>query len=370
MIISLNTAKNIIMRNNEELHEWSWNLVKKFQQLGLSVNLQYSDHNSFHYNFYSQYHMEGSVLTHTMMVYSHMIRYLSSPELNIIRWKELLVAALLHDIGKPTCREWVKDKQRIMFKGHAGVSTFMSIDKIKELVPEFDQEQIVYTLRLINYHGDLFELCPKHYVKYKDTHELFGCLYTLRDCDSFGNISKKPNKDNWENIKEASRLIRNSNDTTWFDEGAPKATFLIGLPCSGKSTYYNDNKHLGKLISRDDILLDLAETMDYNEAWNKVDQKEVDKLFREKLQLTMKEKEDIVIDRTNLTYKGRMKFVNQLRQNRYNIHYKVFLIPYETLMRRNGDREDKTISWGVYLQMSKSFSMPYDNEYLTIEYLF
>lgn len=352
------------------VNEYGWNLVHKLHDMGICYELGQSDHNEAGLNFKSQYHAEGDILTHTLMVYSHVIR--NFLDWRPKSWKELIIASLLHDIGKPECREWVGDKQRIMFKNHAGVSTFKAIDLIKELDPSFTNEQIVYVLKLINYHGDLFDVNPnKHWAKWKKDSNFLRDLYSLRIADSLGNISKKDPFSNPQHyIIEMLDYISENRKKVYppFSSSVnAEATFLIGLPNSGKTTYALEEGH-NNILSRDQMVLDLAGTDNYDDAWKRVDQKEVDKEFRFVFQQLMKNEYNMVIDRTNLTRKGRMKFVNQLRQKGYTISYKVFLPKLSTIHHRNMLRENKFIPYNVILNMMKSFKMPYDDEYDNIEY--
>lgn len=359
------------MTDFNDVHEYGWNLVHKLHDMAVCYVLNQSDHNEDGLNFKSQYHAEGSVLTHTMMVYSHVMRNFIEDDFFPNTWKELIIASLLHDIGKPYCREWVEDKHRIMFKNHAGVSTFKAISDIKKLDPTLTVDQIVYILRLINYHGDLFDVKPKHWVKWKKSKNFLIDLYSLRKADCFGNISKKyPFADSWYFIIE---LLDHISEHSKYPCPPPKkdyatATFLIGLPNSGKTTYALKEGY-NNILSRDQMVLDLAGTDNYDDAWKRVDQKEVDKEFRESFQYLLKNEYDMVIDRTNLTRKGRMKFVNQLRQKGYKISYKVFLPELSTIYNRNTLRENKFIPYNVILNMMKSFKMPYDDEFDEIEYL-
>lgn len=360
------------MTDFNDVHEYGWNLVHKLHDMGICYELNQSDHNEAGLNFKSQYHAEGNVFTHTMMVYSHVMRNFIENDFFPKTWKELILASLLHDIGKPECREWVEDKERIMFKNHAGVSTFKAINVIKELDPNFTKEQIIYTLKLINYHGDLFDVNPnKHWVKWKKNSDFLRDLYSLRLADSFGNISKKDPFSNSQNyIIEMLDYISEYNKKVcppFSNKINAEAIFLIGLPNSGKSTYAIE-KSYNNILSRDQLVLDLAGTDNYNEAWKKVDQKKVDKEFREVFQYLLKHEDNMVIDRTNLTRKDRVKFVNQLKQNGYIISYKVFLPELSTIHERNRQRKNKYIPNDVILNMMKSFSMPYDDEYDNIEY--
>ena len=98
------------------------------------------------------YHLEGDVWTHTMMV-------LKVSELqdntDIIDY----IACLLHDLGKPSTREEIPERKRVMFKGHEGVSYYLAIDVIDKLIEDNIIPSVVKQLILetINKHGDYFD---------------------------------------------------------------------------------------------------------------------------------------------------------------------------------------------------------------------
>ena len=132
-----------------------------------------------------------------------------------------------------------------------------------------------------------------------------------------------------------------------------------------KDNNLNDEyeKRKQKLLSRDDIIMSLTRwSISYNDAFNTVDQKEVDRLHEEHFKKLLKEKKDFVIDRTNLTHKGRMKFINRLRQNGFEVKLIVLLPVIEEIIFRNDSREGKIIPDNVLNNMMKNFNMPFANE--------
>ena len=69
---------------------------------------------------------------------------------------------------------------------------------------------------------------------------------------------------------------------------------MVGTPLSGKSTYVKNNYPHYKLISRDDIVMELGNSDNYNDAWLNVDQKLVDKIYNERLNTLLSNNENIV----------------------------------------------------------------------------
>jgi predicted kinase len=139
----------------------------------------------------------------------------------------------------------------------------------------------------------------------------------------------------------------------------PYVILLIGPPLSGKTTFIRNTfkDESFELISRDQIVMDVYGSDDYNEAFNRVDQKEVDKVLVNTMISVSKSKKNVIIDMTNLSSKRR----------RYNLsffddYYKMAVIfpildesEYE---RRNSKRtleERKTIPMHVIKNMISSY---------------
>jgi predicted kinase len=85
-----------------------------------------------------------------------------------------------------------------------------------------------------------------------------------------------------------------------------KVILLVGPPLSGKDTYLRTQVYSDYvIISRDDILMSLKDTDDYSSAFNTVNQKEVDKILNQKIQDSIGEKRNVIINMTNLSKKSR-----------------------------------------------------------------
>jgi predicted kinase len=103
-----------------------------------------------------------------------------------------------------------------------------------------------------------------------------------------------------------------------------KVVILVGPPLSGKDTFLNSNDFTNfTLISRDDILMSLHDNSSYSEAFDKVNQKEVDRLLNQKIQDSITEKENVVINMTNLSPKSRNKHLSKFPSNHY---YKIAVV--------------------------------------------
>ena len=94
---------------------------------------------------------------------------------------------------------------------------------------------------------------------------------------------------------------------------SPFVIILSGIPMSGKSTWVRENYPDTLAISRDELVMEVAGTRDYNLAFKTVDQKAVDKLLAKRITDAASQKVDVIIDMTNLSRKVRVK----------NISYKI-----------------------------------------------
>lgn len=114
------------------------------------------------------------------------------------------------------------------------------------------------------------------------------------------------------------------------------ATLLVGLPCSGKSTYVKENNLVS--ISRDEIVEQLCVGMTYSEAFKSVDQKLVDKIYQEKLDKLLESGIDFCIDKTNISPYARQNTIKYLKSYGYKIKLVVFDVPLEIIRERNIQR--------------------------------
>lgn len=92
----------------------------------------------------------------------------------------------------------------------------------------------------------------------------------------------------------------------------PVVYLLIGPPGVGKSTYVkNALLPTGEytIVSTDDLFEEKGKQygLSYNEAFNEFDFKEIEKEFILKLKVAITERQDIIVDRTNMSIKVRRR---------------------------------------------------------------
>ena len=116
----------------------------------------------------------------------------------------------------------------------------------------------------------------------------------------------------------------------------PYVITLVGHPLVGKSfeinNILNDTNHVINVISRDDLLLEVAGTNDYTEAWENVDQNEVNILLKESINNASVDSNNVIIDMTNMTKKGRKKHLEKFK-NFYKVAVVFPFLDDEELLR-------------------------------------
>ena len=287
----------------------------------------------------SSYHMEGTVWTHTMMVYSYIKG--AHPDNTV-----LLLAALLHDVGKPFVKT-ISDEGKTRFSGHEGYSTFLARDILEEL--KIPKPLILDVLRVISLHGvNIYQLPNIPY------------LSMFRKADAGGRISNKPLED--YQPRGFHRLWKNPVHTV---------TILIGLPACGKSTYASKSS---SVVSRDTCLLEYFPSDSYDEAYAKSNADDESRAafnayFESYIQSIASKQVDTVIDMTMLSLSDRRSMMSKFPKA--NFKAIVFLPTLNTIYSRNDIRSKagKTLSTDVYKHMMTKFVMPVLEEgFETIEY--
>lgn len=298
------------------------NYLLKFTQEfpAIVADMKACEHNS-------DYHIEGSVWTHTCMVYSY-VKALHPDN------KVLLLSAILHDIGKVQAHTVIEGKTR--FSGHEGYSTFLA----RDILNRFDctDQEITDILNVVSLHGvNVTQLVSVPY------------LAMFRKADGNSRIALKYRTD------YSPRKFRkpNSNPTH-------TVTILCGLPCSGKSTYASD---FDNVISRDSFLMEnyADSDEDYNTVYKEVHSDplvlaDFNKSFDAHLQQASKLNLDYTIDMTMLSLSDRRSMMARFPKARFKCV--VFIPPLTTIMERNEARKGKHISSDIYDRMMSKFVMP------------
>lgn len=150
------------------------------------------------------------------------------------------------------------------------------------------------------------------------------------------------------------------NLVKYLENNKPFVLILVGPPLSGKSTYIKKLRNFldFKVVSRDDIIMELSDSDDYNVAFNTVDQKLVDSILKERIIDYSFNNKNVIIDMTNLTSKRRKSNLNYFNEDYTKVGLIFPIISFEEYTARNKKRkeeENKNISVSIWQNMVNNF---------------
>ena len=120
---------------------------------------------------------------------------------------------------------------------------------------------------------------------------------------------------------------------------------LIGPTLSGKSTYIRNNYPNVEVISRDEIVMEVFGSRDYNLAFKEVDQKEVDRVLATRFKSANDLKTSVIIDMTNMTVKRRMVTLRNFDKDFSRLAVVFPILSDEEYTKRNIERNAKENKW-------------------------
>ena len=142
---------------------------------------------------------------------------------------------------------------------------------------------------------------------------------------------------------------------------------LIGPPMSGKDFWIRSNPELESaiMISRDQILLDVYGSDNYDEAFKNVNQREVDKVLISSMQKAAKAGQNVIVNMTHMTSKRRTYNLSFFGDD-YNKIAVIFPIlsdsEYERRNKKRQTEEQKSIPIHVLKNMIASYQPIRDTE--------
>lgn len=145
----------------------------------------------------------------------------------------------------------------------------------------------------------------------------------------------------------------------------PFVMMLIGPTLSGKSTYIRNNYPDTDVISRDEIVMEIFGSRDYNRAFKEVDQKEVDRTLARRLKEANDAKRSVIVDMTNMTAKRRLATLLNFDNDFTRVAVVFPMLSEDEYLRRNIDRNAKENKWippAVIKSMVDSFQAPTSEE--------
>ena len=135
----------------------------------------------------------------------------------------------------------------------------------------------------------------------------------------------------------------------------PKLFVLCGLPASGKSTYAKElaDKYNANIHASDSIREELSGDVN-NQNINDL----VFKTLHNRVKEDLMNGKNCIYDATNINYKRRMAFLNELNKIPCEKYCYIMATPYEQCLRNNENR-DRKVPKEVIERMYKHFDVPY-----------
>jgi len=331
-------------------------------------------------NNHNPYHLEGSVWTHTMLVYNQVNN--NDPF--------LLIMALCHDIGKVISRD-VKENGKVTFYGHADKSVQPTVDFIKYLTDKeiITYEQAVYFIKkclpmMANhmiYYQNIEKFDSFTYSNDNTTHIFKYYLEKMAEMDTKGSISKSEKVNNKKentiyepfNVREKNNKLKN-------------IIIWSGVPASGKD--YIASKNGYPIISFDDIRIeifknntkngtidDLSDSKIYDLAFKFASDNNINltkHLIRCVKGLASEGIENINICNTSLTRKSRRVIMNSLNKKEYNFYIKQIFSPRSSIITRNTMRKSKNVPMSAMNRMFNNINIAtyFERDVCDIEYIY
>jgi len=346
------------MKNHPHLH---WAMVN-------------SDHNFSNVEL-NPYHMEGSVWTHTMMVFNNSLKAKYD--------RAILLASLFHDVGKPGAREEKfassKNLNKCSFTGHDGLSFYHTIDILNKSFPELEEWEKIIVAKLVANHSVLFSWAGRKRsgtleewisAAFAGEASFFYWLIRLVKSDITGRIGS-------EELESGDRTLM---DFSTFEDipihferenvnDKPELIITVGPPGCGKSTWAVEFSHTHEVISRDSIMVEMTEGDSYKDCWNNQDGNAIDKEVDLQFNAAMAANKNIIIDRTTMSKKSRRRWINMARQHGYYTKCVVFFTGAEVIEERRVARipDGKDIPGGVIFNMMRGFTYPLTDEVDEVE---
>lgn len=319
------------------------------------------------------YHLEGDMLSHSLMVFQSAIHQLESSPNEVTQnfAEELLIAAIAHDFGKPFVRCPIeKDgKYKVRFYGHDYTSALVALPLIIKRIPE--EKRRIRLLRTICLHTTFLRGMDISHFMGKYTND-FTLLASLVRADQVGRLAFESEKERLAELETV--LLKDAWDAKPeipIEQSDQVLTIFIGVPGCGKS-YLAANKYSGKRFSTDETMLAIANEKfyingDYGKAFNAMRNCKIDwvkKTQRAMIEYGKNTRNDISYDATNMTKKKRCKLVRTAHQQIRGIKIRYVLVwrSFDKCLESRNEDSGKYINDLVYTQMLSGFMYPSLNE--------
>lgn len=334
-------------------------LIAKFQLLCPDLT-EAMEKNTHHYSRekLNPFHIEGNTYCHVAM---------TCLVAEMLKMNDIVkIAILLHDVGKPMSTKIDHESQKVKMYSHESLSLFLGLRFLNTLPLSLEEKTRV--LQLISFHTALYKAMrdegfeDKIVEKFKGHPELLMDLIDLSSCDGLGRFTEADEKrDFWMKAQDhLGHLVFRCDIPKIERKTIGEAIVLVGPPCSGKSTWIKNNGVGFKVMSRDEVIMDMGKGKSYNDAFRSVDQDKVNAEYDRRRREVIKTEKQIIFDLTHMTEKSRRKSLAGLPKDMKRTAV-VFLTPFEVLQERNQKRnkeEGKFIPAHAMENMMGSFAFP------------
>jgi predicted kinase len=335
-----------------------------YKQISEDMKICYHNHSN---GIVNPFHEENDVWTHTMMVYDN----INDNDV------DKLFAALLHDIGKIYSRN-EKQNGRVSFRLHENISTYKSIDILKHAKNTFYDLNILSTLKLISWHGDLWKNKNIDNVNNREIDLKYGFDYNFYskfvefvEADAFGRIYSENHIEEQLNLIDLFKYFKNYipyNDLTHYNRGNKKEVVcMIGISGSGKSTWIEKNKPNYKIVGVDKYFEEKKSGYDFINYEKNIEKFHI--LSLKDMKQYIENLDDVVIDMTNVSKEMRRKKLSQFPVTKYHKTGVVFLNGEKSLIENLKKRKEKTIPKEVIEKQIVNFELPSYDEFDEIIYI-
>lgn len=335
-----------------------------------------------------KWHSESQYVDgHVIRVIEGAVNLLTYPttQLNDFEAEVFLLAAIFHDVGKCNTTKFKEKDGSWHHYGHE-VESAKITRRILWDTPITTREA-VYSL--VRHHMDIYGMqkvsdpCSEM-IRLSYQIPSWKLLIMLNECDTKASLAMDSHDNMFDEYRVAwlysmanslniMESCSNTHELIRYMQrhmlNRPKVhvDVYIGLPGAGKDTHidstFRDIKYVS--ISRDEIRIELgycAEGEKY--LGTEKEEKEVSRVFNEKLLKAAADGENIVINNTNLKKKYRDAYKELLKE--YNVvwHY-IYIEAYG--LEKNIERRKGQINPPVFYNMMDTMDFPHKNEYDTLQ---
>jgi predicted kinase len=324
-----------------------------------------------------RYHGEGDVAAHTRLVIKALPK--DAPP-------NLLLAALLHDCGKPATTKFETDG-RITSNGHARIGSIIARRLLWECGTDFIEREAICAL--VRWH-----MRPGYFLESQDPERVAITIAATARCDDLQVLAEADTKGriapNTEdalvrvglfgalceelNCKTQPFPFRNNHsrfeyfrtpgrDPRYeaFDDTRGELIVLAGLPGSGKDTYIKEHLAAHTVISLDAIRLE-------KRIHPSDPQEPVVMIALERLREALRRGDSIVWNATNLRHELRARSINLAAEYRYRTKIIYREAPFARLFQQNKNR-DAAVPEAILNKMIDRWEIPTPLEAHEVEYV-